>query len=97
MAYGTDQKRSSGWQPALARATLRLLIRAGKRNVGLLKCDGTLAARSRAKISTRPASRVDTRNLADFTGVRNGSNGLADSQMGSNSLIAVMSAEVFSV
>jgi hypothetical protein len=43
-----------------------------KTNVGLFQsaipADGTLAARSHARISASPASRAATQNLADFTG-----------------------------
>src|SRR5262245_38948587 len=51
---------------------LRLLIAPGKTNVGLFQsmmpADGTLSARSHARISASPALRAATQNLAKFTG-----------------------------
>jgi hypothetical protein len=56
----------------MARATTSAADRGRKTNVGLFQsampADGTLAARSHARISASLASRAATQNLADFTG-----------------------------
>jgi hypothetical protein len=52
--------------------TCTMVAKDQKTNVGLFQsaipADGTLAARSHARISASPASRAATQNLADFTG-----------------------------